>query len=456
MKRSTFILKWAFGLVLLAFSVLAFSTGNVIEGFGVAIATAPLLSLEQKDLDKILETLTSDAKKHIDSLVKEVNKGNEDALSELKKYTEQLALDLKVEGKNLPDYLKEMQKQLNKLEEKASEGLGLSSKKDNRSKMVDEIKEAAKKAKTSEKGQFSHELKTVGDMSITTNVGAGVILEMREAGITAPPKRRTWLLDLLPVRIATSDRITWVERTTTEGAVGNVAESGQFPQKDYDFVKREVTMKKIAVFSKITREMLEDAEQVVSHVEGEVLEDIRLKLDGDILTGNNTGDAMNGLINQATAFAIPGSFTLPTGVTANEFDVLRCAITQVYNNLFAPNAILMHPTDIMKMDLTRDENGQYILPPFLSAQGMQIKGVQIYENTGITAGKFLVFDTTKTPVYYKRGVNVRMWEQNDTDVEKDLLTITGSTRAVLRVKNSEVGAIVYGDFATAIAALQTT
>lgn len=456
MKRSTFILKWAFGLVLLAFSVLAFSTGNVIEGFGVAIATAPLLSLEQKDLDKILETLTSDAKKHIDTLVKEVNKGNEDALSELKKYTEQLALDLKVEGKALPDYLKAMQKQLNILEEKANEGLNPSNKKDGRSKLIAEIKELHTKANSEEKGKFDHELKTVGNMSITDNIGAGTILEMREAGITAPPKRRTWLLDLLPVRTATSNKITWVERTTTEGGVGNVAEKGAFDQVDYDFVTRSVDMKKIGVYSKITREMLEDAEQVVSHIESEMLEDLRLKLDNDILLGNNTGNAMNGLVNQATAFAIPGSFTLPTGVTANEFDVLRCAIAQIEIAKFQANVILMNPTDIMKMDLTRDENGQYILPPFLSSTGMQIKGIQIYSNVGLTAGKFLVFDSTKTPVYYKRGVNVRMWEQNATDVQNDLLTITGSARAVVRIKNSELTSIVYGDFATAIAALQTT
>lgn len=411
-----------------------------------------VVTLEKKDFDELVKNLSTEAKSAIEAQIKEANKGNLDAIAELKLFVEAQ----KVEGKSLPEYVKAMQSQLNLLEEKSKEQLNPSSKKDARSKMVEEVKEIAKKSALTENGKRDFELKTVGDMSITANIGAGTILEMREAGITAPPKRRTWLLDLLPVRTATSNKITWVERTTTEGAVGNVAESGVFPEKDYDFVTRSLDMKKVAVYSKITREMLEDADQVVSHIESELLEDIRLKLDNDILLGNNTGNAMNGIINQATAFAIPGSFTLPVGVTANEFDVLRCAITQVYNNLYMPNAILMHPTDIMKMDLTRDENGQYILPPFLSAQGMQIKGVQIYENTGITAGKFVVFDTTKTPVYYKRGVNVRMWEQNSTDVQYDLLTITGSARAVVRVKNSEVGAIVYGDFATGMAALQTT
>lgn len=412
--------------------------------------------MKKEDFDNLVANLSKEAKGLIETQIKEANKGNIDAIEALKTLVAEQSKKLEVDGKTMPEYVKAMQEQLNKLEEKANEGLNPSSKKDSRSKMVAEIKELHKKAVSEEKGKFDHELKTVGDMSITSNIGAGTILEMREAGITAPPKRRTWLLDLLPVRTATSNKITWVERTTTEGAVANVAESGAFGQKDYDFVTRSVDMKKIGVYSKITREMLEDADQVVSHIESELLEDIRLKLDNDILLGNNTGNAMNGIINQATAFAVPGSFALPSGVTANEFDVLRCAITQVWNNLFMPDAILMHPTDIMKMDLTRDDNGQYILPPFLSAQGMQIKGVQIYENTGITAGKFVVFDTTKTPVYYKRGVNVRMWEQNATDVQNDLLTITGSARAVVRIKNSEVGAIVYGDFATAIAALETT
>jgi len=412
--------------------------------------------MKKEDFDALVANLSKEAKGLIETQIKDANKGNIDAIEALKTLVAEQAKKLEVDGKTMPEYVKAMQAQLNVLEEKAAEKLNPVSKKDIREKLLEEVKAIAVKSKAEESGRRDYSLKTVGDMSITANVGSGVILEMREPGITAPPKRRTWLLDLLPVRVATSNPITWVERTTTEGAVANVAEGGEFGQKDYDFVNRSLTMKKIGTFTKITREMLEDANQVVDHINTELLEDMRLKLDNDILLGNNTGDAMNGLINQATAFAIPGSYTLPSGVTPNEFDVLRCAITQIYNNLFMPNAILMHPTDAMKMDLTRDENGQYILPPFLSASGMQIKGVQIYENPGITAGKFLVFDTTKTPVYYARGFEMRMWEQNSTDVQYDRLTITGSCRAVVRVKNSEVGAIVYGDFATGIAALETT
>jgi HK97 family phage major capsid protein len=414
------------------------------------------IEMKKEDFDALVANLSKEAKGLIETQIKDANKGNIDAIEALKTLVTEQAKKLEVDGKNMPEYVKAMQAQLNVLEEKAAERLNPVSKKSSREQLIAEIKEVAIKSKAQEDGKRDYDLKTVGNMSITDNIGAGTILEMREAGITAPPKRRTWLLDLLPVRTATSNKITWVERTTTEGGVGNIAEKGAFSQVDYDFVPRSLDMKKIGVYSKITREMLEDAEQVVSHIQSEMLEDLRLKLDNDILLGNNTGDAMNGLVNQATAFAIPGSFTLPTGVTANEFDVLRCAIAQIEIAKFQANVILLNPTDIMKMDLTRDENGQYILPPFLSSTGMQIKGIQIYSNVGLTAGKFLVFDSTKTPVYYKRGVNVRMWEQNATDVQNDLLTITGSARAVVRVKNSEVASIVYGDFATAMAALQTT
>lgn len=412
--------------------------------------------ITKENMDEMVKKIGVEAKSTIDNLIKESKKGDELAFAELKATTETLKQGLQVEGKQMPEYLKNMQEQINKIEEKSSQIFTQNRESKTLKQIIrEEVMSKYEDIKKAYYAKNNFDLK-VGDMSLASNVGSGIVLEDRVPGITVAAKRAPWLLDILPIRTTNSDLITWVENSATSGAPTSVSESGVFPQTDYTFVRRTLTIEKVATYAKVTREMIEDADQLVAWIEGELLYDLKLVVDALLLTGNGSTPNISGLTTLATAFAVPGSFAMPSGVQASEVDVLRAAVAQIEIAHYQPNAIFMNPTDIMKMDLAKNNNYGYDRAPFAGADNRSVSGVPIYANTGITAGYFLVVDTNRTPVYFKRGFALKLWEQNSTDPQYDLMTMTASCRMALLFKNADRTASSYGTFAAGIAALETT
>ena len=424
-----------------------------------------VITMTEDEVKDLTSKLGKQAGEKINDLFAEAKKGNEKSLDEVKNMINEIS---KIESKGIVDYVKTVQEQANQLEASIKEMKNTPKHRDVDFKTAlgeDLMKQADRIKATAQRGT-NLELKTVGDMSLTDNVGSGVVAPLYLAGITGPLKRRVALYELLNKVPWATDTVTYVEAGAGEGTIAAKKEAAvslsgdydtyaKFPQKDYDFVARTMTLSKIPAYSKVTNEMLENAANVVSYIQNELLRDVLIKLETDIISGNGTAPNMKGLqhSDHYTTAAIPGDFTLPSGITPNEGHVLRAIITQGENGYVMPNAILMNPTDIMKLDLGVDKNGQYLIPPFASRDNTSIKGVSIIPVAGITAGYFHVIDSSRISLYVQRGLNLNIWDQVGSDPLYDLKTITASVKAGVLVKNNEKIANIYGQFSTLIAAM---
>jgi HK97 family phage major capsid protein len=169
------------------------------------------------------------------------------------------------------------------------------------------------------------------------------------------------------------------------------------------------------------------------------------------MTGNGAAPHLAGITTLVNAYTYTG---LNTEVTSpSTADAIYAALTQVYVNKYVPNGILMHPTDVAKMNLIKDKNEQYVLPPFMSAQGLQIDGIPIKVNTGMTVGYFLLGDFTKASVWFRKGIDIRIWDQNDTDPIYNYKTITADMSAAFKVPQTNYDAFVYDAIADVITAI---
>jgi HK97 family phage major capsid protein len=427
-----------------------------------------VIKLEQKDLDALVKRLGEDANTKINDLFAKAEQGSMEAVKEVKEMIKPL---MEIEGKSMDVYVKAIQEhnnhleaQINKMGEMKNSNMSFDEmlRKDV-NLQLNNIKESVKKHKGLE-----IELKAVGDITITDNLGAGVVQPIYLAGITGIPKRRPAIYDLLTKNPWVGDTVHYVENSGSEGTIAARVESAtslstnrdaysRFPQVDYDFVKRTMTLSKIPAKAKVSVEMVENADNVVSFIRNELLLDLLLKLDTDILKGD--GDAtigtMKGLqhADMHTDAAIPGDFTLPSGITPSNVHVLRAIITQSLNAYMNPTGIIMHPTDVMQMDLAVDENGQFLIAPFTGRDNSVVKGVPIYESATLTAGTFHVIDGSKIGLYVQRGLNLRTLDQNGYDAEYDLMTMIASVKAGVLVKNNHKAANIYGTFSTLIAAM---
>jgi len=293
-------------------------------------------------------------------------------------------------------------------------------------------------------------LKAAGTMAESTNITGIIPQGEREAGITRTVRRSPYLLSLVNVGTIMSNLWEWVEQKNPDGGAGMTAEGALKSQADFDLVLASASVKKVTAYIKVTKEMLDDVQLLKSEIDQELSELINLKIDDQILSGAGTGANLTGITTNATAWAA-GSFALAIPTPTNA-DVLRTAINQVRVNLFNPNYIVMHPTDVTKMELAKDSTGQYVLPPFTSIDGTVVSGIPVVSNTGMTIDKFLVGDFNKSGVRFKEGLTINVGYEND-DFTKNLVTILAEARLVHRVKSNHYGAFVYGDFSDAITAL---
>lgn len=289
--------------------------------------------------------------------------------------------------------------------------------------------------------------------SVTT--GSLLPVPQFEAGVSKAPDRMPFILDIIQSGVATSNTIYWVQRKTrtdnsgfvTEGTVTKVG-GGSVTQSVLGYETKNASMQNLLAFIKVSNNSIDDIEWLVSEVNTELTVLMALNLDAALLTGTVAVNGFDGILTLATAFNAAGS-TLPAGITPNKYDALKYAITQIKKANFRPNYIVLNPSDVRDMELERDGDGSYMLPPFMqSLPG--VGGVRVIENNGISAGTYLVGDFTKAKFWTRKGMELKIWEQNEDDAINQLKTVTLYMRGTLVVKDADKLAFVTDTFADSI------
>jgi HK97 family phage major capsid protein len=113
---------------------------------------------------------------------------------------------------------------------------------------------------------------------------------------------------------------------------------------------------------------------------------------------------------------------------------------------------MINVSDWYNLLLLKDQDGQYLMPEAFrfGAQAPRIAGVPLIGTTAITAGDFLVGDFAMgTQIFDRQQVNIRFFEQDSDNVQKNLTTVRVEER--LTLANYRPSAFVYGNFAAALA-----
>lgn len=307
--------------------------------------------------------------------------------------------------------------------------------------------------KNGSKESFNIAVKVAGTMTITGNVSGGnVPVEDREAGLNAVARRMPFIAQLISTGTTSSQVVSWVEQQNIDGGAAGTTEGTAKNQLDFDLVVVNESIKKRTVYIKISDEMIDDIPFMTSEINRELIRDLSLDVDDQILNGDGLGNNLNGILTQATAF-VAGTFATSID-EANNWDVLKVAMNQIVIADHQPTVIVMHPSDVTEMNLTKASDGQYILPPFQSAEGLQVSGVRIVENTGIAADTFLVMDGSKAGLFVRESMSIEVGFDAD-DFTKNLRTVRAEWRGLLRIKGNDSTAFVTGGFTAAKAALET-
>lgn len=313
---------------------------------------------------------------------------------------------------------------------------------------IDKIKELTEKG-----GTTNLDVKAVDTMTIDGNYSGGVVgLSDLEQGVTRIVRRKPFLRQLINLGTTSSKYVTYIEQSGPEGGAGMTGEGALKSQADFDLVERNAVTKKVTAWIKVSKEMIADLPFMRREIDTELMELVALKLDEQILKGDGTGNNLVGILANAIAWSA-GSFAnaIPE---PNNLDVLRVAISQIQGADFEPNYILMNPIDVAEFDVTKTSAGEYTQPMIYTDNSgvKRYNGIEIIQNTGVTAGDFLVGDFTKSNLRLREDMQIQVGFVND-DFTKNLFTILCEARATHYVKSNHYNAFVKGTFSTSKTAL---
>jgi HK97 family phage major capsid protein len=314
-----------------------------------------------------------------------------------------------------------------------------------------EIKSAIDTLKTNRASSVNMEVKAVGTMTLASYDGNSLTTEI-DRTISAAPKRQPYLRNLVNVSTIQGNKVTWVNKEAVEGAAGMTAEGALKSQVSWTYTEESADVKKITAFVKVSKESLDDLDFLRSEINTDLREEIELKLDEQLASGTGLTTNLKGILTYAPTFDVAGTVLATSVSTPNRVDALRVAVALVKKNRFTPTYAVINPMDAALMDLAKGEDGHYILPPFVTADGLRIAGIPIIENEAITEGDFLVGDFNKSNLRIKEEININLGYEND-DFTKNLVTILAEMRAVHYIKKHHVNAFLKGTFATAITAI---
>jgi len=253
--------------------------------------------------------------------------------------------------------------------------------------------------------------------------------------------------DLLLSGQASTNSLRYVvEGTATSGAAG-VAEGGSKPQSTLGLTTTDEPVKKIATTLKLSDEMLEDAAQVRSYVDGRLSLFVNIEEERQLVVGAGTNEIV-GIKPSGNTRGI-NIYAGGTAAGNKAVQLFKALNGQRGSALLEPDFIVLNPADYQDLRLLTDTAGQFFGGgPFQGQYGNagqipasgQITGATDYiwqkpvvVTTAVGAGTALIGTTSAAQVWRKGGLTVEATNSNEDDFLKNLVTIRAEKRLALAV-----------------------
>ncbi|MFK0338720.1 phage major capsid protein [Agrobacterium deltaense] len=278
--------------------------------------------------------------------------------------------------------------------------------------------------------------------SATTDAAGSVgdaIANTRLPGILPLPQRRLTVRDLLSQGRMDGNTLEYVKETGFTNNAAGVAEGALKPSSDLKLDLVTTSAKVIAHWMKASKQVLDDVSQLRSMIDQRLLYGLAYVEENQLLNGDGTGQNLNGIIPQATAYSAPITLPSPTSIDMIRLMMLQSALAE-----YPSTGIVMHPSDWAWIETLKDTTGRYIIGNPQGTISPTLWGLPVVATQAMTVDKVLVGA-------FKLGAQVfDRWDARieaayvDDDFIRNLITILAEERLALAVYRPE--AFIYGDF----------
>lgn len=312
------------------------------------------------------------------------------------------------------------------------------------------VSEAFKSANVDQayRGSIKMGIERADITSANTTVGAGrsagtsLVPGARVPGIIAPPNRQFTIRDLVAPGQTSASSVEYVKETGFTNNARPVTEGTSKPQSELTFNLYTAPVRTIAHIFRASRQIMDDAPALASYINARGTYGLKYVEETQLLNGNGTGQNLNGIVPQATAFAPEFN---PSDETA--IDRLRLAILQVILAEYPASGFVLNPIDWARIELTKDNEGRYIVGNAQSPIGPSLWGLPVVQTQAMASGEFLTgaFNLA-AQIFDRMGVEVLLSTEDQDNVVKNMITIRVEERLAFAVTRPE--AFVTGDIDT--------
>lgn len=261
-----------------------------------------------------------------------------------------------------------------------------------------------------------------------------LVADMRVPGIINNPNRVLTIRDLMPVGRTASNLVQFTkENVYTNNAAAQYSspnrENVTKPESGITFTLANAAVVTLAHFIPVSRQVLDDAPQLESYVNGRLLYGLKLEEEDQLLNGAGTSGSLSGLLASGNNTAYNRSATGDTRI-----DTLRKAITQAALSEYAADAIVINPEDWEAIELTKATDGQYIMANPMALAGPQLWGKRVVATNSIAEGTFLVGAFTMgAQVWDRMDAAVQISFEDGDNFKKNMATLLAEERLALTV-----------------------
>ncbi|WP_209315971.1 phage major capsid protein [Haematospirillum jordaniae] len=294
----------------------------------------------------------------------------------------------------------------------------------------------------SKRGKVDMVFKSTITSATTDAAGSAgrLVTDTRLPDIIAAPERRMTIRDLITPGQMDGNTLEYVRETGFTNQAGTVAETEAVPQSSIKFDLVNTTAKVIGHYMKASRQILDDAAQLASYIDGRLRYGLAYKEEAQLLNGDGTGQNLLGIIPQAKAYSAPITMEKATSI-----DVMRLAMLQAALAEYPATAHVLNPVDWAWIETLKDSQGRYLIGNPQGSATPTLWGLPVVTTQAIGVDKFLTGAfRLGAQVFDRWHVRVEVATEHGDDFIHNRVTILCEERLALAVYRPE--AFIYGDF----------
>lgn len=283
----------------------------------------------------------------------------------------------------------------------------------------------------------------VQNVITSLDASGGAFVEPTRAPFVNPVLQRLVVRQLLAQGNTQSNLVEYVRETGFTNNAAPVSENPANPKPEsniaYELLNAPVVT--IAHWIRASRQILSDAGQMAGLIDGRLRYGLELEVEDQLLNGSGTGNNIDGLINQATAYANPGV----TVQNETRIDRIRLAMLQVALAEYQADGIILNPIDWTAIELTKDSENRYLFTSPTVNGASTLWGMPVVPTQAMAAGDYLTGAfRLGAQVWDREQANVQVSTEDRDNFVKNMVTILAETRLALTVYRPE--AFVTGAF----------